>query len=203
MHGIQEAHMNGSLRIAVADDEADMRDFFSTILPTLGHQVVAVAKTGRELIEQCRELHPDLAVTDIKMPDMDGLDATREINRAGPMPVILVSAYSDDEYLERSKTDYILAYLVKPIKKADLSPAISMAMHRFGLFQELIREAASLRQALEDRKIVERAKGILMKKANLSEEDAFRRLQRLASSKNRKLVEIAHMILTAEEAIQP
>src|SRR5262249_60920406 len=98
------------------------------------------------------------------------------------------------------EADHILAYLAKPIKQADLEPAIAIAMRRFDQFQALRREAADLKQALEDRKVIERAKGILMKKANLGENDAFRRLQKLASDKNRKLVEIAQMILTAEEA---
>ena len=105
--------------------------------------------------------------------------------------------------IERAEADHILGYLVKPIKQADLEPVIALAMRRFEQFQALRQEAADLRQALEDRKIIERAKGILMKKASLDEQEAFRRLQKLASDKNRKLVEIARMILTAEEAFQP
>jgi response regulator NasT len=104
--------------------------------------------------------------------------------------------------VERAEADYILAYLIKPIKQADLEPAISIAMRRFEQFQDLRKEAADLRQALEDRKVIEKAKGVLMKKTGLDEHDAFRRLQRLASDKNRKLVEVAQMILTAEEAFQ-
>ena len=192
--------MTRALRIAVADDEVDMRDYFRKILPLLGHEVVAAAKDGRELVEQCRALRPDLIITDIKMPDMDGIDAAVQICRDGPIPVILVSAYHDAEFIRRAEADHILAYLVKPIKQADLEPAIAVAMRRFEQFQALRKESADLKQALEDRKVIERAKGVLMKKANLGEHDAFRRLQKLASDKNRKLVEIAHMILTAEEA---
>ena len=195
--------MNRALRIAVADDEADMRDYFRKILPLLGHEVVVVAQTGRELVDQCLAHPPDLVITDIRMPDMDGIDAAAEIaHRNGLVPVILVSAYHEQELIERAQLDYILAYLVKPIKQADLAPAISLAMTRFAQFQTLRQEAASLRQALEDRKVIERAKGILMKKAGLDEHDAFRRLQKLASDRNRKLVEIAYMILTADEAFQ-
>jgi len=192
--------MSRALRIAVADDEVDMRDYFRKILPLLGHEVVAAAENGRQLVEQCRALRPDLVITDIKMPDMDGIDAAAQIYRDGPIPVILVSAYHDAEFIRRAEADHILAYLVKPIKQADLEPAIGLAIRRFEQFQALRKEAADLKQALEDRKVIERAKGILMKKANLGEHDAFRRLQKLASDKNRKLVEIAHMILTAEEA---
>jgi response regulator NasT len=192
--------MTRSLKIAVADDELDMRDYFKQILPLMGHQVVAIAKDGRELVEQCRTARPDLVITDIKMPDMDGIDAATQIYRDGPIPVILVSAYHDPEFLRRAEADHIMAYLVKPIKQADLEPAIAIAVRRFEQFQELRKEAASLKQALEDRKVIEKAKGILMKKTNLDEHDAFRRLQKLASDKNRKLIDIAHMILTAEEA---
>jgi response regulator NasT len=192
--------MTRPLRIAVADDEEDMRDYFETILPLLGHQVVATASNGRALVESCRALKPDLVITDIKMPDMDGIDAAARIYRDAPIPVILVSAYHDAEFIRRAEADHILAYLVKPIKQADLEPAIAIAMRRFEQFQALRQEAADLRQALEDRKTIEKAKGVLMKKTGLDEHDAFRRLQKLASDKNLKLVAIARMILTAEEA---
>jgi response regulator NasT len=195
--------MTRSLKIAVADDERDMRDYFQQILPLLGHQVVAVAQTGRELVSLCAATHPDLVITDIKMPDMDGIDAAAQLYRNGPVPVILVSAFHEPEFIRRAEADHILAYLVKPIKQADLEPAIGIAMRRFEQFQALRKETSDLKQALEDRKVIEKAKGILMKKAGLDEHDAFRRLQKLASDKNRKLIEIAQMILTAEEALEP
>jgi AmiR/NasT family two-component response regulator len=193
--------MTRSLKIAVADDERDMRDYFQQILPLLGHQVVAVAETGKELVALCAQTHPDLVITDIKMPDMDGIDASVQICRNAPVPVILVSAYHDPEFVRRAEADHILAYLVKPIKQADLEPAIGIAMRRFEQFQALRKETTDLKQALEHRKVIEKAKGILMKKTGLDEHDAFRRLQKLASDKNRKLIEIAQIILTAEEAL--
>ncbi len=189
--------MNRALRIAVADDEPDVRDYFQRILPRLGHQVVVAAQTGRELVEQCRETQPDLVITDIKMPDMDGIEAAVAIGRDGPVPVILVSAYHQPQLFERTQDEHILAYLIKPAKQADLEAAINIAMQRFGQFQALRREAANLRQALEDRKIIERAKGLLMKQVGLDEEEAFRRLQMLARGSNRKMVEIAQMVLKA------
>jgi response regulator NasT len=195
--------MTQGLRILVADDEADMRDYFNQVLPEMGHEVVGTATNGRQLVDKCRELHPDLVVTDIKMPDLDGIDAAGEIYNDRPVPVILVSAYHEPELFERAEQDHILAYLVKPIKRGDLEPAIAIATQRFAQFKALRIEANSLRQALEDRKIIERAKGILMLRANLSEPDAFRRLQKLARDQNRKLVDIATMIVTAEKALQP
>jgi len=194
--------MTQPLRIVVADDEPDMRDYFKKILPRLGHQVVAAATTGRELVEQCRALHPDLVITDIKMPELDGIDAAVVLYQQRPIPVILVSAYHDPELIQRAEADHIMGYLVKPIKQSDLEPVIALALRRFEQFQALRQEAADLRQALEDRKVIERAKGILMKRARLDEQDAFRRLQRLASDKNLKLVEVSRAIVTAEEAVQ-
>lgn len=191
-----------TLRIAVADDEPDMRDYFKKSLARLGHKVVGAAQNGGELIELCRTHAPDLVITDIKMPDMDGIDAACQIYRERAIPIILVSAFHDPELIARAAGDHVMGYLVKPIKQADLVPAIALALKRFEQFEALRRDAADLRQALEDRKIIERAKGILMKRAALDEQEAFRRLQKLASEKSRKLIDIAQMILVAEEATQ-
>ena len=194
--------MTRTLRIAVADDEPRMRDYYREVLPLMGHRVICAAETGRGLALCCRDSRPDLIFTDIKMPDLDGIDAIREIGRNEPIPAILVSAYHDPDLIERTKGEQILAYLVKPIKQADLEVAVGLAMQRFEEFQTLRKEAGELRQALTDRKIIERAKGILMKRAELDEEGAFRRLQKLARDHNQRLVEAARTILRAEEAFQ-
>jgi len=194
--------MSHSLRIAIADDEPDMRDYFQEVLPRMGHTVVALAQNGRELVDLCRATNPDLVITDIKMPDMDGIDAANKIYQERPVPVILVSAHHDANLIKRAETDHIMGYLVKPIKQADLKPTIAITVHRFEQFQAMHKEASDLRQALADRKMIERAKGILMKKGNLDEPEAFRRLQKLASEKNHKLVEIATIIVTADEVFQ-
>ena len=191
--------MKRSLRIAVADDETVMQQYFREVLPLLGHQVVSVATTGRELVEQCRASRPDLVITDIKMPDMDGIEAAVQICREEPMPVILVSGFHDTELVERVEADHILAYLIKPIKQTDLEPAIAIAMYRFKEFQTVRKEASDLAQALNDRKLIERAKGVLMKRAGLDEEEAFRRLQSLARDKNLRVIDVADIILAAEE----
>ncbi|HET6879739.1 MAG TPA: response regulator [Pirellulales bacterium] len=195
--------MSDALRIAVADDEADMRDWFERMLPTLGHRVVSVAENGRELVEHCRTLKPDLVITDIKMPELDGIDASNEICAERPVPVILVSAYHDPELIKRAEADHVLAYLVKPIGKAALGPAIAVAMRRFAELQELRKEAADLRQALTDRRVIEQAKGVLMKVTGVDERSAFRRLQELAADKNQKLIDAAQMVLTMEKALRP
>ena len=193
--------MNRSLQIAVADDELDMREYFQETLPLMGHQVASLASTGRELVEQCATTPPDMIITDIKMPDLDGIEAAGRIYRRQPVPVILVSAYHESKLLERAEASHVLAYLLKPVRQEDLDAAIRIAMRRFEQLQALHKEANELRQALEDRKLIERAKGVLMKQTGLDEQPAFRRLQQLARRHNRKLVDYARVILLAAEAL--
>ena len=123
--------MTRALRIIVADDEPDMREYFQKCLTRLGHKVEAVAQNGRELIDFCRTRKPDLVITDIKMPEIDGIDAALQIHRERPVAIILVSAYHDPALIERAIEEPVLGYLVKPIKQADLEPAIALAMSRF------------------------------------------------------------------------
>jgi len=194
--------MHQALRVVVADDEPEMHKYLQDTLSRLGHQVVGKASTGQQLLEICTEAKPDLLITDIKMPDMDGIEAVRQLCQTHPLPVILVSAYHDPELIQRAMSGHVMAYLVKPIKQADLETTIAVAIRRFKEFTALQQQTTDLRQALEERKIIERAKGVLMKRAGFDEPDAFRRLQKLASEKNLKLVRVAEMIVTAEEAMQ-
>jgi response regulator NasT len=153
--------MNRSLRIVIADDEPDMREYFQKSLTRLGHQVVAVAANGRELVEHCRSVKPDLVITDVKMPELDGIDAAEQVCRERRVPVILVSAYHDATLLERAETDTIRGYLVKPIKQADLTPVIALSLRRFEQAEELRQELANLRQALQAREGSEPVAGVV------------------------------------------
>ena len=191
------------LKIAVADDEPRMREYYREILARLGHQVTCAAASGLELVEGCRAAPPDLVITDIKMPELDGIEVAIELSHDEPVPIILVSAYHDDQLLERARAGHIFGFLVKPIKQDDLRTAIAIALQRFDQFQSLRAETGELRRAIEDRKLIEKAKGVLMKKAGLDEEEAFRRLRRLARDNNQKLVDVAAMILKAEAAFDP
>jgi AmiR/NasT family two-component response regulator len=128
--------MSQALRIAIADDEPDMREYFQQVLPRLGHTVIGAARDGRELVELCRATEPDLVITDIKMREVDGIEAAVQIYQDKPMPVILVSAHQDPNLIERADTDHIMAYLVKPIKQADLAPSIAVAMRQFEQLQD-------------------------------------------------------------------
>lgn len=195
--------MNEKLRIAVADDELDMREYLAKVLPRLGHEVVVVAENGRELVEQCRTQMPDLVLTDIKMPEMDGIEAAVALYRDRPVPVILISAFHDRELIERAEGDHVMAYLVKPVKQADLEPVIALAVKRFRQFEAIKREAADLRQALEDRKLIERAKGVLMKRSGFDETAAFLRLQKLSNDRNQRMADVARSVLLADEALGP
>jgi response regulator NasT len=190
--------MKRPLRVAVADGEQFMLDYYKDLLPRLGHEVIT-SETGKQLIELCRTQRPDLVITDVKLPDLDGLEATNEINREREVPVILVSNFHDGDTQARAVQDHVMAYLAKPVKEGDLTAAISLAMARFQDWKALRKEAADLRQALEDRKLVERAKGIVTRRVNVLEAEAFRRLRKLASDQNRKLAEVARDILAAEE----
>jgi AmiR/NasT family two-component response regulator len=192
--------MNRSISIVVAEDEPVMQKYLEETLTLLGYQVLCLVASGRELIDRCRALRPKLVITDIRLPDMNGLDAAAEIYSIEPVPIIVISAFHDPEFIERAERNHVLAYLVKPIKQQDLEPTITIALSRYHEFHTMRQEADNLRQALDDRKMIERAKGLLMKRAGLDEPEAFRRLQKLARDKNQKLIEIAQIIVTAEEA---
>ena len=190
--------MTKNLRIAVADDERDTRDFLQELLTRLGHQVM-LAQTGRQLVEQCRLFSPDLILTDIKMPDMDGIEAAIAVNRDKETPVVLVSGHANPEFLRRVEQHPIMAYLIKPLKAADVENAVGVAMARFAAFSAACKEAQDLRQALDDRKTIERAKGVVMRRLCMDEPEAFQRMKRFASNNNRKLAEVAQALLSAEE----
>lgn len=195
------AQPKNRLRVAVADDDPDVCDVLQQMLGALGHEVAFHAATGRELVEQCQAQEVDLVMTDIRMPDMDGLDAAGVIYQNSPTPIILLSGHCDRALIDRAEENHVFAYLLKPVTRAQLEPAIALAIRRCDEFHALKQEADDLRQALSDRKLIERAKGLLMKHLSIDEQEAFRKLQKLASSKNKKLIEIAEMVLTMAEAL--
>jgi response regulator NasT len=191
-----------SLRVAVADDESLIRRWFQDVLPDLGHEVVVVAENGRQLLEGCLGTRPGLVISDIKMPEMDGIDAALAISEQAPAPIILVSAFHDEDLIERASASHVMAYLIKPIGQADLETAIAVAVRRYQQIESLQKEAQQLRQSLEDRKTIEKAKGLLMKFAGLGEEEAFRQMQKMACDKNFKLIEVARKIIEAGPTLQ-
>jgi two-component system, response regulator PdtaR len=187
-----------ALRVLVADDESLRVMSLKAQLESIGHKVIAEAANGKEAVNLAHELKPDLAILDIKMPEMDGIEAAQTITQERPIPIILLTAFSEKELAERAAEANVAAYLMKPVSEQDLLPAIALAVSRFKEFQALHREVDDLRDALETRKLVERAKGILMRRLNLTEEEAFRRMQRRSQNENKKLGDIANAIITAD-----
>ena len=187
-----------SLRILIADDESLRVLSLKGQLESLGHKVIGEAANGKEALRLSEELKPDLAILDIKMPELDGIEAAQKMMETRPIPIILLTAYSEKELAERAALANVSAYLMKPVSEQDLLPAIALAVQRFREFQALHHEVDNLRDALETRKLVERAKGILMRRLSLTEEEAFRRMQRRSQNENKKLGEIANAIITAD-----
>ncbi len=187
------------LAILIADDDSLHVMSLRQQLEELGHQVVAEAYTGREALHLASIRQPDLALLDIVMPDMDGIEAARRIHATQPIPIVLLSAHSEERLARRADEAGVFAYLVKPVTAQDLRPALLLASSRYQEFQVLRQEVADLRQALETRKLVERAKGILMRRLHLTEEEAFRRLQKRSQDENRKLRDVAEAVITADE----
>jgi len=190
-----------SLRVLIADDESIRLLSLRAQLAALGHRVVAEASTGEEAVILAISTQPDLAILDIKMPLVDGIEAAERITQARPIPIILLTAYSEAQLVERAAQANISAYLMKPVSEEDLLPALTLALTRFKQFQALRREVVDLREALEARKVIEKAKGILMRRLDLTEEEAFRRLQRQSQESNRKLAQVAEAIVLADQML--
>jgi AmiR/NasT family two-component response regulator len=184
-----------SLRVLIADDEAVIRLGLRTILEEMGHQVVGMAADGPSAVKLAAKEQPDLAILDIKMPDMDGLEAAEAITAKRRIPILMLTAYSDRELVERAAKLAVLAYLVKPVKEADLGLAIELAMARFEEWQALEQEAASLKEAMATREVVDRAKKILMQRDGLTEHEAFLSIQRRSRNSRRTMREVAEAIL--------
>jgi len=183
-----------SLRILVAEDESIIRMGLRRILEEAGHQVFA-APDGRTAVKLARETGPDVVILDIKMPGMDGLEAAWEIYRQRPRPILLLTAYGDRELVEQAARLPIMAYLIKPVEGQELLAALEVAVARFAEQQEVLERAARAEERLAARKVIERAKGVLMQREGLSEEEAYRALQRRARNERRSMREVAEEVL--------
>ena len=189
----------GQTRIVIADDESIIRMDLREMLTGLGYLVVGEAGDGVTAVNVAREVRPELVIMDIKMPEMDGIEAAHILTEERIAPVLLLTAFSQQELVRRAGEAGVVGYLVKPFGETDLAPAIEIAIARFKEFRTLEREASDLRETLETRKRVERAKGILMQTQGLSEADAFRRIQKLSMNSRKSMREVADAILLAHE----
>ena len=188
-----------SLRILIADNESIIRMDLKELLEEAGHEVVGEAADGLKAVELTRKLKPDLVIMDIKMPEMDGIAAAKMISNEKLAPVLLLTAYSQKEIVEKAKDSGVLAYLVKPVKESNLFPAMEIALSRFKEYMEIEQELLDLRNSLETRKILDRAKGMLMDAYNLSEQEAFRRIQKYSMAKRKSIREVAEAIIDASK----
>jgi AmiR/NasT family two-component response regulator len=192
-----------SLSVAVADDEIEIVEYLRDIIHGLGHTVTASCTSGDALVEACRLNPPELIITDVKMPGIDGIEAAGIVTLRVPTPVILVTSFCESDLIRRALCSSVLAYLMKPVGPHDLEVAIPLSMRRFREFQAIQDQATELRQSLEERKQIERAKGVLMRRAHLGEEEAFRRLQRMSTDQSQKMSETARMVIAIDKALRP
>jgi response regulator NasT len=188
------------MRILIAEDETIIRLDLRGLLEKAGHEVVGEARDGEEAVALARELDPELAVMDVKMPRLDGIEAARRILEERPIPIVMLTAFGQQELVSRAVEAGVFGYLVKPFREQDVVPAIEAARARFGELVEVRAQADSLSEALAARKSIERAKGLLMEKESLSEADAFARLRRASQVSGRPLRVIAEAVIATFEA---
>lgn len=187
------------VRVLIADDESIIRLNLREMLTQQGYEVVAEASNGRQAVDLARKLQPDLAIVDIKMPEMDGLEAAEAIVSADIAPVILLTAYSDDDLIAAARKAGVSGYLVKPLRETELAPVVEIALARFEDLRSLRQRVLDLEDALETRKLVERAKGVLMDTHGLSESDAFRRMRKTSMDNRKSMREVAEAILLSHD----
>ncbi len=189
----------GPWRIIIADDESLIRLDLREMLTHLGYDVIGEAGDGRSALDLARKLQPDLVIMDIKMPDVDGISAAEELTREKIAPVVLLTAYSDQGLVDRAKEAGVVGYVVKPFRETELMPVIELSMARFEEFRSLEREVGGLKEALETRKLIERAKGVLMEVHGLREAEAFHRIRRTSMDARKSMKEVAEAILLTHE----
>jgi two-component system, response regulator PdtaR len=187
------------VKVLIAEDETIIRLDLKGLLERAGFDVCAEAKDGVEAVELARSEEPDVAVLDVKMPRLDGIEAARRILDERPIPIVMLTAYGQDELVSRAVEAGVFGYLVKPFREQDLLPAIRTARARHEELEALREEAESLSEALSARKVIERAKGLLMAKEGLTEQDAFARLRKASQLSGRPLKVVAEAVVATFE----
>ena len=186
-------------RIIIADDESLIRLDLREMLISLNYDVIAEVGDGRAAVDLAKKLRPDLVIMDIKMPEVDGIAAAEELTREKIAPVVLLTAYSDQALVARAREAGVVGYIVKPFRETELMPVIEVAMARFDEFTSLEQELGDLKEALESRKVVERAKGVLMEVHGLRESEAFHRIRCTSMDSRKSMKEVAEAILLTHE----
>jgi response regulator NasT len=187
-----------ALKVLLAEDEPAVAASIEQQIRALGHEVIAEATTGSEAVRLAAQKRPDVIVMDIKMPDCDGIEAARQIAEQSPLPIVFLTGHFEEEFLAGAAASGGLAYLLKPATSEQLQAALTLAYTRFAEMRDLKQQVVRLEKALEVRKLVSQAKGLLMARHGLSEEEAHRRMQKEASRSNQKLVDLARAVLATE-----
>lgn len=187
------------IRIIIAEDDTVIRMDLKEELQRQGYLVVGDVGDGSSAVNLTRELRPDLVVMDIRMPEMDGISAAEILTREKLAPVVLLTAYSDEELIQRAREAGVIHYVTKPWRSSDLKPAIEIALSRFAEFRSMESRVKDLEDHLATRKVVEKAKGVLMQKYGISEQEAFRRIQKASMNNRKSMKDVAEAILLAEE----
>jgi AmiR/NasT family two-component response regulator len=200
LDGSADGSPGAGLRVVIAEDEALIRLDLREMLRDEGFDVVGEAADGEQAVALATELRPDLVICDIKMPKMDGIAAAAQISEARIAPVVMLTAFSQRDLVERARDAGAMAYLIKPFEKRDLLPAIEMATSRFAEIKALEAEVSGLRERLEARKLIERAKGTLMTAHNMTEPQAFRWIQRAAMDNRTSMRAVAELVLSGDPA---
>ena len=191
--------MFAAMRLLIAEDETIIRLDLRELLERAGFEVCAEARDGLEAVELARKEQPDLAILDVKMPHLDGIEAARRILEERPIPIVMLTAYGQKELISRAVEAGVFGYLVKPFREADLLPAIETARARHAELAALREEAESLAEALAVRKLVERAKGLLMEKEKLNEQDAYARLRKASQLSGKPIRVVAEALIATFE----
>jgi response regulator NasT len=183
-----------SYRILIADDEPLIRIDLKELLEGIGHEVVCEARDGKEALDLIKRQKPDVAILDIRMPRMSGIEVAKEV--APSIPVVMLTAYSDKHLVDQARDAGVMAYLTKPFREDNLAPAIELAVRHFVERSSLSDQVTRLKEELETRKLVDRAKGLLMEAEHLSEAQAFRRIQKMSMDKNKSMRQVAEAVIT-------
>jgi response regulator NasT len=183
-----------TVRVLIVDDEAVIRMGLKSMVTGLGYEVVGTAANGDDALEKVYALQPDLLLLDIKMPGKDGLTVAETLAQENPLPIIMLTAFTDQELIERAANAAVMGYLVKPIHEGKLGPTIEVALSRYESMQEVAQEVYQLRNQLESRELIDAAKRILVA-AGLSEEESYKRLQMAAREKRRPMRQVAEAVI--------
>lgn len=184
-----------NLKILIAEDDAFASASLSAMLQNIGHKVVASTVSGREAVEKARALLPDLVMMDIRMDNMDGLEASRQILAERPLPIVILTGHSDPELIQEADAIGVSGYVIKPFTQKEIRPAITLAWSRFKQLHGLREEVENLREMLRSRKLIEQAKGLLMERESISEAEAFRRIQKMSRNQNIAMSRLAEAII--------